>query len=311
MATIRASGPGGRRAVRAVGVLACACAAFLPARAERIDLDLYEKIALAPLVVRGEVEGEPQRFARVRVLEVLRGEYEAPRLEIAFRLINFERPWWQDKISFREGEEALLFLVPMQGSRREEARGDRFILFKGPEGKVTLPAEGRQAWLDASRRLAALSGIAEPRDLFDSLRALTADPNPLLVEVGLRQVRKHDLADERLVPTLLEIVKRPEGRFRAEALDLAADLIEKPAGGGRPLAARDHLVSLASLLADEAPEVATRRAAVRVLASDGTPAARAKLQAISEADPSQDVRYEAAVAAYRLSLSAPLALPAP
>lgn len=286
-------------------LLACALAAAAPARAERIDLDLYEKVALAPLVVRGQLEEEPERRARVRVLEVLRGGYSGSHLEISYRLINFERPYWQEKIAFEEGEEALLFLVPQQDWRGGIPRPDRFILFKGPDGKITLPAEGRQVWLDAARRLATLASIEDTRALFDSLRALAADDNPLLVEVGLRQARKHGLADERLAQALLDLVLRPDGRFRAEALELAAEMIQKPARGERSLALRDHLLGLATALAEEASEVETRRAAVRLLASGGTPAARAKLEAISQADPSQDVRYEAAVAVYRMRLVSP------
>ena len=304
----RTPGPG---TGAALAFILAGAALATPVQADPVDLDLYEKVALAPLVVLGRVDGDPGRMADVRVLEVFKGEYSAPRLEVAYRLINFERPYGQDKIAFEAGEEAILFLLPLENSRGKNDRPDRFILFKGPDGKMSLPREGRQVWIDATRRLAEVAAIKDSQPLFDALRALVAEENPLLVEIGLRQVHKHRLADESLVPRVLEMVRRPDGRFRAEALDLASDLLRNPPREARPLSERDHLLSLASAILDEAPEVATRRAAVRLLASDGTPAARAKLEAISAADPSQDVRYEAALAVYRLMQAQPARMPTP
>jgi hypothetical protein len=275
-----------------------------PLRAERIELDLHEKMSIAPLVVIGQVEADSQRMADIRVLEVLKGSYPGARLQVAYRLINFERPYGQEKIEFSEAEQVLLFLVPFEDSRGRVSRHDRFILFKGPDGKVPLPVEGRQVWIDAAHRLASLVPLTDSEALFDALRALVADENPLLVEVGLRQARKHKLADERMVYTLLDLVRRPDSRYQAEALDLAADLLHKPSAGA--LALRDHLRDVASTIAGESREVPLRRAAVRLLASDGTPASRARLRSISEIDPSQDVRYEAAVAVYRLRNAADL-----
>ncbi|MEE9217909.1 MAG: HEAT repeat domain-containing protein [Acidobacteriota bacterium] len=271
-----------------------------PALADRVNLDLYELTALAPLVVHGAIEEAPERLAEVRVLEVLKGEYESSRLFIAFRLINFERPYGNEKIGFEAGEEAIFCLVPLRRASGRVPHKDRFILFKGPDGKITLPLEGRQVWLDAARRLAAIAAIEDSGPLFEALRELVRSQNPILTEIGLRHVRKHGLVDESLVPVLLELVGDPAGHFGAEALDLAAHLLQKPAATGRPIAVREHLLALASAIADQGSDVSTRRAAVRLLASDGTPAAVAKLQAIANGDPSQDVRYEAAVAVYRL-----------
>jgi hypothetical protein len=281
-----------------------ACAAT-PARAERIELDLYEKISLAPLVVRARLDSAPQRLARMQVIEVIKGEYAAPSLDVVYRLANFERPYGQDKIAFHEDEEFLLFLVPAEDWRGRRIDPHRFILFKGPDGKVALPVEGRQAWTDAARRLAPLASLRDSQELFAALAGLLRDENPILLQVGLRQARKHRMAGEDLAAAVLALVRRADGPFRAEALELAAELVEKPARGSQSLSLRDHLVGIAAAIADEAPEPSVRRAAVRLLASDATPAARAKLQAISERDPSQDVRYEAALAVYRLRQAAP------
>ncbi|MCZ6777912.1 MAG: hypothetical protein O7F16_02995 [Acidobacteria bacterium] len=270
------------------------------AAADEIHLDLYEKIALAPLVVQGEVVRDPQRRATIRVNEVIKGEYPHAELSVAFRLVNFERPFGQEKIVFSEGEEVLLCLVPLRRSNGSVSHSDRFILFKGSDGKIVLPAEGRQAWLDAARRAAEIAAIEESGPLFDALRGLVWSENPLLVEIGLRQIAKHKLVDESILPALLGLVNEPHGAFGARALELTAELLQKPSRHERPLAIREHLVSLATTLADQSGDPGTRRAAVRLLASEGTLAARAKLQAIAEADPSQDVRYEAAVAVYRL-----------
>jgi hypothetical protein len=293
------------RAVAVAAVLWGMVCAAAPAGAERIELDLYEKIALAPLVVRARLESAPQRLARMQVLEVVKGEYTAPTLDIVYRLANFERPYGQEKIVFEEGEEMLLFLVPAEDWRGRKVDPGRFILFKGPDGKLVLPVEGRQAWLDAARRLAPLASLRDSADLFAALSGLLREKNPILLQIGLRQARKHGFGGEEVAEAVLELVRRQDTPFRAEALELAAEMVERPARGSRTLALRDHLVGIATAIADEAPEPAVRRAAVRLLASDATPAARAKLQAISELDPSQDVRYEAALAVYRLRQAAP------
>jgi hypothetical protein len=294
-----------RRTVAAAAVLWGIAFTAAPARAERIELDLYEKISLAPLVVRARLESAPQRLARMRVIEVIKGEYTAPSLDIVYRLANFERPYGQDKISFDEDEEFLLFLVPAEDWRGRRVDPHRYIMFKGPDGKVALPVEGRQVWIDAARRLAALSSLRESEELFAALAGLLREDNPVLLQVGLRQARKHRMVSEDLAAAVLALVRRADGPFRAEALELAAEMVEKPARGSRSLSLRDHLVGIAAMIADEAPEPSVRRAAVRLLASDATPAARAKLQAISELDPSQDVRYEAALAVYRMRQAAP------
>ena len=297
--TIRLDSVGRRGAPVALSALLCIWLAPVAA-ADEIHLDLYEKIALAPLVVQGEVVSDPQRRATIRVNEVIKGEYPHAELSVAFRLVNFERPFGQEKIVFSAGERVLLCLVPLRRSNGSAPHSDRFILFKGSDGKIVLPAEGRQAWLDAARRAAEIAAIEESGPLFDALRGLVWSENPLLVDIGLHQIAKHRLVDESVLPALLGLVDEPDGAFGARALELASELLQKPGRHERPLAVRDHLVSLATTLADRSGDTGTRRAAVRLLASEGTPAARAKLQAIAEADPSQDVRYEAAVAIYQL-----------
>jgi hypothetical protein len=295
-----------RRAAALAAALGGVIWVALPARAERVELDLYEKISLAPLVVRARLDSAPQRLARMQVLEVIKGEYAAPSLEIVYRLANFERDYGAEKISFEEGEEYLLFLLPAEDWRGRRVDPQRHILFKGPDGSVALPAEGRQVWTDAARRLAPIASLSDSRELFPALAGLLREENPILLQIGLRQARKHRLESEGLAAAVLELVRRADGPFRAEALELAAELVEKPSRGGQTLALRDHLVGIATAIADEAPEPSVRRAAVRLLASDATPAARAKLEAISEHDPSQDVRYEAALAIYRLRQAAPV-----
>src|SRR3989304_3731046 len=91
-----------RRMAAAAAVLwGIACAAP-PAHAERVELDLYEKLSLAPLVIRARLDSAPQRLARMQVLEVIKGDYAAPFLEVVYRLANFERPYDQEKIAFED-----------------------------------------------------------------------------------------------------------------------------------------------------------------------------------------------------------------
>ena len=122
--------------------------------------NLFQKIARAELIVRVKTFDGSLRFALVDVLEALKGTPPAGRLRIAFRDDNFSRKPGTDPIVFPSGQEEILFLTPYDQSRRKEKYKDVFTLYLGAQGRITVPAEGSGAILDAIRRLSAICAQA-------------------------------------------------------------------------------------------------------------------------------------------------------
>ncbi|HXH28187.1 MAG TPA: hypothetical protein VNL37_04025, partial [Candidatus Polarisedimenticolia bacterium] len=127
------------------------CQAATIPRAEVQDeepLNLFQKIARAELVVHVRVQNGALRFAVVRVLESLKGEAPLETLRIAYRDFNFDRPPGTEPIVFPDGQEEVLFLVRDPTVRRVEKNRDIYQLYKGRQGRLTVPAEGSRILLE-------------------------------------------------------------------------------------------------------------------------------------------------------------------
>jgi hypothetical protein len=287
--------------LRLLGVAAgLAAAVITQARAELIQLTLYEKPAQSDLVVRGKVVRGDLRLAEVAVDEVLKGKYERPTLFVVFRLDNFTRKNWEEKVLFQNGESVLLFLKPFEKESGERPFADRFSLVRGVQGKVDLPAEGSEAILDATRRFVRVQAQTDIDQSRRELVAFLRDPNPLVVEAALQEVQRLRLGREAGVPDLLKLLAHPSPEFRQGALRILGQALDHRTNGGPPLPNEDHVVGLILGRAreDEADEV--RVAAVRALEARGKRDVVAVLEQIARTDPRQMVRFEAGLAAYEL-----------
>jgi hypothetical protein len=279
------------------------------ARAEIIHLSLYDKPAESDLVVRGRVIRGDLPRADVAVEEVLKGLYDRPRLEIVFRLDNFSRKVWEDKVLFHNGEPVLLFLKPFRKENGERPFADRFSLAHGSQGKVDLPAEGSAAILEAVRRFIRVQAGTDIEQTAQDLRAFLSDPNPLVVEAGLQQVRRLRLGVPQTADALLPILAHPVPDFRVEALRVLAQIFEDhPLREGK-LANEDHLVSLVLGRAREDDDVEVRSQAVRTLEARGKRDVLPALEQIARSDPDQQVRFLAELATLDLSRPRPAGAP--
>jgi hypothetical protein len=298
-----------RRICRFAAAAAAAFAAWgsasVPAIAELIRLDLYEKPAESELVVRGRIGRGDLRLAEVKVEEVLKGSYDRPELLIVFRLDNFTRKPWQDKVTFRNGEAVLLFLKPSENGDGDPAPTRRFTLVRGVQGKVELPAEGSAAILEATRRFISVQAQTDIEQTAQDLRSFLSDPNPLVVEAGLLQVHRLRLGLPKTAPALLPLLSHPLPDFRLGALRVLAQIFTDRQHWKAPLANEDHVVDLVLSRAreDEGPEV--RAEAVRTLEARGKRDVLAALEQIARTDPTQQVRFQAELAAYGLSRPSP------
>jgi hypothetical protein len=291
--------PGCRQRL-AIAVACLALAGPPAARADLIQLTLYEKPAHSDLVVRGKVVRGDLRLAEVAVEEVLKGKYDRSSLFVVFRLDNFTRKSWEEKVQFQNGEPVLLFLKQFEKESGEKPYPDRFSLVRGVQGKVDLPAEGAEAILDATRRFVRVQAQTDIEQSRRDLLAFLKDRNPLVVEAGLQEVHRLRLGREAEVPELLDLLVHPTPGFRQGALRILGQILDGVSEDVRPLASEDHIVSLILGRAREDETDEVRVEAVRALGARGKRDVVPILERIARTDPRQSVRFEAELAAYEL-----------
>jgi hypothetical protein len=275
---------------------AAALASVVPGRpAPAAENTLYERIASGPLVVHGRCQAVGQR-ASVVVLEVLKGAYSGSSLQVAFRAQNTDRAPGAPKIEFVLGGESLLVLETEKDSRGRDRGSDRFILSGGYQGKIDVPLEGGPALVAAARRIGAIQSMRDQMEIWQAQKDLLGEVNPWLVAAGFDEVLKFRLGDETLVVVLLGHLDGPRPEFRRQALAVIEQIFEREVRTGTEIPSNDLLIRETLLRAsgDEFPDIRAR--AVRTLRKARRSDLLATFQQLASSDPSQDVRYEAAVA---------------
>jgi hypothetical protein len=297
-------------------VLAVVSAALLssgPARADRDDeepeyarletgADLATRLVQGPVVVRAKVESLRIK-AEVSVIEKLRGAEDlSAELEIAFRGANLERRLDDPPFEIVEDEEAIFVLRPWVDSNGEQPRPNLFRPAEDYRSRIPLPIEGREAVLEAVSEIVAFQDVDGHSEGSRRLLRWLGGDNPWLVDVAVDQAARFAYANRDWIPGLAETSRdaRPWRRGRvAEAIGRALERGRFETGTGRGERAlvdegqrevHETLVRLARV--DDNAEV--RRTAVRWLGRVDLPNKTEILEAISQEDASQDVRYEAA-----------------
>jgi hypothetical protein len=264
-------------------------------------LTMYERMAQADLVVHVRIIDGKLRLAECEVLEVLKGSYEAKKLFVAFRADNMSRARWRDRITFEDGATSLLLLVPALDEMGQPKSPDRFRLVGGVYGKVDLPKEGADAYIQAFRRLGEILEMTDIHQIWQAHRKLILETNPYLVETGFAEILKFRLGNEAMVPTLLDYLDSRHDRFRASSMAVLSQIFHRAHRTEQPLGNEDHVVARLLTVAIEDPSPEVRVAAVRALHAYGRPDIVSALERVARQDPSQDVRYEATLSVYRLN----------
>ena len=278
--------------------------------AEVRPLTLYQKTARAELVIRCRAQSDSTRRPPMEVLEVFKGVYPGKILNI----VPFEqdyanpKPWLKREV-FREGQEYVLFLdsydpdedAAFQPERppsqaHDEKAEHLFVLLNADQGMSAVPPEGAGALIDAVKRFVAILALGQHDLQAEALRGLLREKNPYLIEAGLEQVARFDLAVEEDVLPLLAILKSPRDSFRAGAVRLLGALGRAAREAGREMRARDEIFTTATDRAYNDAAAVVRREAVHAVAAIGGEGALAVIRAVAERDPDQDVRYAALVA---------------
>ena len=288
---------GGRGAALLSGFLMLlAVSGSRAAEEENGALGLFQMIARAELVVRVRVKEGSLKYAFVDVLDSIKGVAPLPRLRIAFRDFNWHRRPGVDPIVFVNGTEEILFLTPASEAGSKPKNRDLFELFRGAEGRTTLPAEGAASTVANLKRLAVLTSV-DPTAQMEGLWGLVSDADPRLQETALDELLRLRAPAESRLGALQEVLRSPSPGLRDRALRMIGDAFAAGVGGGRPEAAVDDLRSTLDSVQERArndSDEPVRVTAVRALAlwprrSDVEP----ELRAIAATDPAQSVRYEA------------------
>jgi hypothetical protein len=281
-------------------------AAGTPARSA--PRTLYEKLAFGRTVILGTCI-EQGRFAHVDVNEVLKGDLEFQRIQIAYRLANMGRASLaDDKIAWSLGQRSILILVPDETEDGRVREADRFLLDGSDDGKVDVPEEGADALLQAVRRMLEIQRIADQEEQWEAQRELLDEINPHLVEAGFQEVLKFRLGRPGMLSVLDRYLTHPRDSFRLDALRVLAQILEAAARRGQKVDGLETIGGdlLAVLRGDAVAEV--RAEAVRTARLTGREDLPEVLREAARSDPAQRVRYEAQVALKDLR-SAPSAPP--
>ncbi len=271
----------------------------VPGRADVTPLTLYEKTGRAPLVVWGEITDGEHRYAQTRTLAVAKCEIpECPgeSFRIVYKLDSFLRRPWQDKIEFKTGEQVLLFLRKFNKEDGLQPEGDKYTLMWGAQGKVPLPEEGGQAYVEAVR---AFEGILDEEDLDRQERMLIAalsSRNPYIAETAFEEMLKQGLGTAGLVPDLMLFFDHPRDSVRVLCMRLLQRILRDVRVSGAGTLDPSNLDLLSDTVRGRAaldPSPAFRVEAVRTLSVLGGDRSRALLQRLAVEDASQLVRYEA------------------
>jgi hypothetical protein len=266
-------------------------------------LTLYQKTGRATLVVKARALSDSTRRPQVLVLETIKGSYpERTRLTIVphFEDRTNPTPWLKREV-FRSGEESLLFLQPYVDDWGRSGPTDTFEVLGAHQGKLDIPPEGADALIDAVRRFSSVLALGQMEAQSEALRKMLEEKNPYLLEAALRECRRFRLARAEDAPALIPLMEHARPDLRQGALDVLEQILQTD--GGQPQAGESHRARLFEAAAARArmdEEAAVRARAVSALEAFGDRAALALLESVGSADASQQVRYEALVAARRL-----------
>ncbi len=270
---------------------AALCASSVAAPAPQSSKNLYEWTAVAPIVVVGTFVEQDGRWAVFTLSKTFRGDLaQGDRVWIDLRYANNQRPSEEVALRLQAGNDYVLLIEPTDRRKPDDAeRG--YDLVRGVEGARALPKEGAPAVVSA---IAAFVEIQDLKD-FDAMwwrfRDLLDSGNPVVVETILRQHVKFRYGDPELLQRLEPLLDHPSPVIRGLAADVAGIVLGKVGGEDDEIVREVQPLLMAHARRD--PSVEVRVSATRAVGAVRGPRTDALLREIADADPDQNVRYEA------------------
>ena len=266
------------------------CLLRLSANAE--ELNLYEWIARAPIVITATSLGEDGKYVDVRVTRVFRGDVQPDDvLMVDVRQANRERDLYVDRRALRL-DSTVDYLLLLQESYVRPKDGQKiYTIVRGVHGARELPAESEEAWLRAVERFIEIHEMDSEARAWRQLTMMLEETDPLLLETALQEFIKFHRGDAELLLTVLPILDHPSPLLREKAVVLMGQILGRERGTGVPEEDAMRTALIARARRDES--VPVRVAATEALGSFPGEAVDAILMQISEDDPDQEVRYAA------------------
>ncbi len=266
-------------------------------------LNLFQLVARSELVAHVRVRSGSLRFAIVEVQESLKGTAPFPVLRIAFRDFNMSRGPGEDSIVFPDGQEEILFLVPhgRNARRRKDREKNKnlYTLFRGRQGRLTVPAEGPGVLFQAIRRLSEVSRL-DPASQAETLDGLLGGSNPLLLQTALAEIERLQSTRPELLPRLIGILASPSATLRVGSLRVVAQIFASGRIGDESLdEARAALAAVLERARNDPHESVRAQAVASMAVWPERQDVERDLKAIAGTDPAQAVRYEAEKALFK------------
>lgn len=260
----------------------------LPARAE--STNLYDWMAVAPIVVAARVTVDDQRYVRVEVTQGFRGSLASGQLvDVDQKKANRERDTLRPALKMEKGTDYLVLL--RLGVAKKKDDPPRYEIVRGTDGAREIPAEGSVLWLEAAERFARIQDRKDERVLWRSLTDMLDEPNPILLETSLDMFLKFRRGETDMLPSVRPLLAHPRPDLREKALSLIGQILDRT--GGAPAEEDAGLLSELIGRARRDDAVPVRVAATRALGSVKLKGTDEVLREISREDPEQLVRYEA------------------
>lgn len=276
-------------AVSAIAAAVCACAPAAEA-APRKPLNLYEWMAVAPIVVAGEVLSDDSKFLDVEVRATCRGPVVAgKRIQVDQRGANRDREPGTPALELKKGQSYLFLLAPPAEARAGRPFG--YVLVRGTLGARSLPAEGADLWIEAAARLCRLLAANDDQLLWQELGEALSAENPVLVGTALEMHIKFLRGGLGLLPRLRDLMGDARADFRVQAAELAGQIVGRTDWRSDP----SGEATVAELIgrARRDPEIDVRVSATRALGAISGARVTEALREIAQGDPEQAVRYAA------------------
>jgi hypothetical protein len=258
-------------------------------------LNLYDWMATAPIAVGARVVADDTRYVEVEVMRVARGDLaEGTRLGVDVRSANRDRQRNTPALELAKGRIYLLLLTPL--ASKQTGPPPRFSLVRGISGAREVPFEGSDLHLDALARFGAIQALREDERVWEGVRGLLDDENPLVVHTALDLLLKYRRGRADDSTRIRELLAHP----RADIRELSARALGRLLASSRTTDAAERVALFGDLAArarrDES--VPVRVAATESIAVTGAPGVEDLLREIAREDPDQAVRYVAQRALY-------------
>lgn len=254
------------------------------------ELGYYEWMAVAPIVVSAQDQGEDGRYTEFALERVLRGDLpQGGVVRVLVRRANRERSVnsTAKRLRLEQGRSYVLLLRPAAASKEGPPI---FELARGSRGARELPAEGAAALLAALERFIAIQELREDEDTWSALGEMLEETEPLLVETALDQLIKFRRGQTELLPSIRPILEHPLSTLRERAALLVGQILERV---GQPIPELEPLQNELIARARRDSAVPVRIAATEALGAIAGEAVHGVLQEIARSDPDQSVRYAA------------------